>query len=91
MIGVALQRGLELIQQNLGPLKKADVVLVTDGGSDPSSEAKIREDALAMGVTILGLGIGVERRWLAPWCDDVQAVQDLNTITDASAHRLFGQ
>ena len=33
-IGVALDRGLELIRGNTGPLKKADIVLVTDGGSD---------------------------------------------------------
>jgi len=42
-----------------------------------------------MRVNILGLGIGVEREWLAPWCDDIQIVQDLNTITDTSADKLF--
>jgi uncharacterized protein with von Willebrand factor type A (vWA) domain len=88
-IGVALSRGLELIKMDRGQLKKADVVLVTDGGSDPGSATKIREDALAMGVTILGLGIGVEREWLQPWCDDIQAVQDLTTIDDKSAEKLF--
>jgi uncharacterized protein with von Willebrand factor type A (vWA) domain len=88
-IGVALRRGLDLIQQHQGALKRADIVLVTDGGSDTESATKIREDALAMGVTILGLGIGVEREWLAPWCDDIQAVQELTTITATSAERLF--
>jgi hypothetical protein len=80
---------LELIRENQGQLKKADLVLVTHGGSDTATAAKIRADALAMGVTTLGLGIGVEREWLVPWCDDVQVVQDLNTITDTSAEKLF--
>lgn len=43
-----------------------------------------------MGVTILGLGIGVEREWLAPWCDDVRAVTDLNGLDAGSAEKLFG-
>ncbi len=88
-IGVALARALDLIRENPGQLKKADIVLVTDGGSDPASAVKIREVALAMGVTILGLGIGVEREWLAPWCDDNQAITDLSTIDGGSAEKLF--
>ncbi len=88
-IGVALRRGLDLIQQHQGALKKADLVLITDGGSDTAVAPKLREDALALGVSILGLGIGVEREWLAPWCDEVQAITNLNTIDDASAELLF--
>ena len=41
-------------------------------------------------MTILGLGIGVEREWLAPWCDDIQTIQDLSTLSDTSAEKLFG-
>jgi Mg-chelatase subunit ChlD len=88
-IGVALGRGLELIRDNRGQLKKADLVLITDGGSDPGNAPKLREQALAMGVTILGLGIGVEREWLQPWCDDIQVVTDLTSIDDASSTKLF--
>jgi hypothetical protein len=50
---------------------------------------KLREQASATNVTILGLGIGVEREWLAPWCDAVQVVADLNHIDDTSAEMLF--
>lgn len=85
----ALGRGLELIRQHERPLGNADLVLVTDGGSDPGKASKLREQATAMGVTILGVGIGVERDWLNPWCDDVQVVQDLTSIDDASADKLF--
>lgn len=88
-IGVALQRGLELIRNNQGQLKKADVVLITDGGSDTNTAPKIREDALAMGVSILGLGIGVEREWLQPWCDDIQAITDISRLDDGTAEKLF--
>ena len=86
-----LARGLELIAGNQGVLKKADVVLVTDGGSDAQMAPKLREQASAMNVTILGLGIGVEREWLAPWCDDIQVVTDLNHIDDTSAEMLFAR
>lgn len=88
-IGVAVARGLELIRNNIGHLKRADIVLITDGGSDTGMAAKLREDAAALAVSILGLGIGVEREWLLPWCDTVQVVHDLTTITDASAETLF--
>jgi uncharacterized protein with von Willebrand factor type A (vWA) domain len=88
-IAVAVARGLELIGSNQGKLKKADLVLVTDGGSDTASAAALREAARKLGVTSLGLGVGVEREWLQPWCDDVHVVQDLNIIDDASAEMLF--
>ena len=88
-IGVALKRGLEIIRGHPGALKKADIVLVTDGGSDPTSAPTVRGEAAALGVTILGLGIGVEREWLAPWCDHVQSVTDLANIDEASATKLF--
>jgi uncharacterized protein with von Willebrand factor type A (vWA) domain len=88
-ISTAMARGLELIATHPGALKKADVVLVTDGGSDAGRAPKLREQASAMNVTILGLGIGVEREWLAPWCDEIQVVTDLNHIDDTSAQMLF--
>ncbi len=89
-IGDAVNRGLELVRQHQGQLRKADLVLVTDGGSDAQMAPRLREQAVELGVTILGMGIGVEREWLAPWCDDIQVVQDLANISDASAERLFG-
>jgi hypothetical protein len=88
-ISVALARGLELIAMDQGALKKADVVQVTDGGSDAQMAPKLREQALGMNVTTLGLGIGVEREWLAPWCDEVQVITNLSHIDDTSAQMLF--
>ena len=86
-----MARGLELISTNLGALKKADVVLVTDGGSDTTGAPQLRERANSLDVTTIGLGIGVEREWLAPWCDDIQVVTDLNHIDDTSAEMLFAR
>jgi uncharacterized protein with von Willebrand factor type A (vWA) domain len=88
-IAAAVERGLEIIRTHPGALRKADLVLVTDGGSDAGAAAALRESAAALGVTILGLGIGVEREWLAPWCDEVHVVTDLSTVDDASATALF--
>jgi Mg-chelatase subunit ChlD len=88
-IAAAIQRGLEIIRTHPGALRKADIVLITDGGSDASEAGRVREGAAALGVTILGLGIGVERDWLLPWCDEVHAVTDLSMVDDASATALF--
>src|SRR6266536_2943612 len=52
-IGVALTHGLEIIRTHPGALKKADLVLVTDGGSDPTSALAVRAAAAALGVTVL--------------------------------------
>jgi uncharacterized protein with von Willebrand factor type A (vWA) domain len=88
-IATAMVRGLQIIGTNEGALKKADIVLVTDGGSDAATAGMLRESAKVLGVTVLGLGIGVEREWLAPWADDIQVVTDVTQIDDASATRLF--
>jgi len=88
-IADALERGLEIISSNPGPMKKADVVLITDGGSDTSAAPDLRKKAAELGVAILGLGIGVEKEWLSPWCDHVQVIGDLNSIDDRSAKALF--
>jgi Mg-chelatase subunit ChlD len=88
-IAAAVDRGLEIIRTHPGVLRKADLVLVTDGGSDASAAGALRESAATLGVTILGLGIGVEREWLVPWCDEVHSVTDLSTVDEASATALF--
>jgi uncharacterized protein with von Willebrand factor type A (vWA) domain len=88
-ISRATVRALEIIRSNEGKMKKADIVLITDGGSDAASAPALRQAASALGVTILGLGIGVERAWLEPWCDDIQVVSDLNTLDAGSAEKLF--
>jgi hypothetical protein len=88
-IGAAIYRGLEIIRSNEGRLRKADLVLVTDGGSDTASAPALRDASKLIGVTTLGLGIGVERDWLMPWCDEVEVVQDLTMINDTSAEMLF--
>jgi hypothetical protein len=81
----------ELIAINPGALKKADVVFITDGGSDTTSAPQLRERANSLDVTTIGLGIGVQREWLAHWCDDIHVVTDLNHIDDSSAEMLFAR
>lgn len=88
-IANVVERGLELIRQHPGSLRKADIVLITDGGSDPSPASTLREIARGLSVTILGIGIGVAPAVLAPWCDEVQAVSDVQHIDDATAERVF--
>ncbi len=88
-IAVALARGLEIIRTHPGALKKADIVLVTDGGADPTLAPQLREQAAQLGVTTFGLGIGVDRSWLDPWCDETHAVSSLSTVDESIATPLF--
>jgi len=89
-IAAAFARGLDIIRTHPGALRKADIVLVTDGGADASSAPELREQAVRLGVTVLGLGIGVEREWLTPWCDEIHTVTALATVDEATATPLFG-
>ena len=88
-IDAAVARGLEIIRTHPGALKKADLVLVTDGGADTTSAPELRQQAAQLGVTILGLGIGIDPEWLAPWCDEIHTVSNLSTVDDAVADPLF--
>jgi uncharacterized protein with von Willebrand factor type A (vWA) domain len=82
-------RGLELIRKHHGSLCKADIVIITDGGSDPSPAPALREVAHELGVTMLGIGIGVDPGVLAPWCDEVQAVSNVQHMDDTTADKVF--
>jgi hypothetical protein len=88
-IGSALRRGLDLIAEHPGALKRADVVLVTDGASDTSPAEKLREKARSMGVTILGVGIGVGTDALAPWADQAVSAESMDTVDEKTAEQLF--
>lgn len=88
-IGLALRRGLEFISEHPGVLKKADVVLVTDGMSETFAAEKLREQARSMGVTILGVGINVASDALAAWADQAVSVDRLDTVDDKTAERIF--
>ena len=54
-----LSRGVEIVQQN-GKMKKADIVLITDGQSETGNAPYIRQIGAGLGVTVLGFGIGVD-------------------------------
>lgn len=84
-----IHRALEVIEEGHGAMKKADVVLVTDGGSDFSAAPALRQRAAELGVTVLGLGIGVEAESLKHWCDEAHSVSRLDTADAAVAESVF--
>ena len=87
-IGGAMRRALDLVIENPGALKKADIVLVTDGAADTGSAARLREQAGQLGVTILGVGISITQDALVPWCDQYAVIDQLDTI-DRTAEQVF--
>jgi uncharacterized protein with von Willebrand factor type A (vWA) domain len=90
-IDTAMARGLDIIDNNPGPLHEADLVLVTDGASPAERAVELKGQASNLGVTVLGIGIGVERHSLEPWCDVIEAVTDLNCVEDGVADALFAE
>lgn len=84
-----MTRALSIIQTSNGALKKADVVLITDGESDTTEAPAIRKLAEQLKVTVLGVGIGVSADSLKPWCDDARAINSLDTVDDKTAEALF--
>ena len=87
-IGVVLDRAVNVIRSE-GAMRKADIVLITDGESDKATAPRIRSVARDLDITILGFGIGVDAAALAPWCDETQIVQQLDRIDDGAADSLF--
>jgi len=90
-IGGVIEHGLGLIRGQAGKLRRSDIVLVTDGQSDPDTALVLREQAKTLDVTILGLGIGVEPEALSPWCDEAHAISSLDRIDEKSAEAMFAR
>jgi Mg-chelatase subunit ChlD len=90
-IGNVLQRGLDIVEQHPGALRRADIVLITDGESPIDAAAELRHRASQLGVTILGFGIGIAPAALSAWCDDAHAVERLDGLDDATAGQLFAR
>jgi uncharacterized protein with von Willebrand factor type A (vWA) domain len=90
-IDLAVERGLDQIERHPGRLQEADLVLITDGASPADRAAELKGRASKLGATVLGIGIGVERRHLEPWCDVIEAVTDLNCVEDGVADALFAE
>lgn len=88
-IARALNRGLDLIAIHSDSLRKADLVLITDGGSDTDQAKELRAKARARNVSILGLSIGIGADVLTPWCDEAHGVHNLDTIDPQIATALF--
>lgn len=90
-INAVVRHGLDIIEARPGALRKADIVLITDGGSSSDGAQELRERAMKLGVTVLGVAIDVEPGALAPWCDQAIGVNDTGRIDDRTAEVLFGQ
>ncbi len=83
-----IERALVVIEREPG-MGKADIVLITDGVSDPAGAPGLRARAAARGVSIIGVGIGVEASTLAPWCFPAISTTELSTLDHATAAALF--
>ncbi len=90
-IDAAVRRGLDLIAERPGALRKADIVLITDGGSSDDTAQELRDRAATLGVTVLGVAIDVAATCLEPWCDEVIKVEDTTSLDDRTAEVLFGR
>ena len=87
-IAAALFRALDLIGEEKS-LGKADVILITDGGSDITIADEYRKQAREKRVTTYGVGIGVPRDMLLPWCDQAIGVERLDTVEESVQESIF--
>jgi len=85
-----IRRGLEIIEEHPNGLKKADIVLISDGGSNADNADELCDRATRNGVNILGVAIDVDPSRLEPWCDTVIAAHDMDRLDDKTADALFG-
>jgi uncharacterized protein with von Willebrand factor type A (vWA) domain len=88
-IEAVITRALAIIETHPGALRKSDIVLVTDGASDPTTAPNLRRAAERLNVTVLGLGVGVSVEALTAWCSEVDTVDDLASIDQPIATSLF--
>jgi uncharacterized protein with von Willebrand factor type A (vWA) domain len=89
-IDVAFERALTIIEQGKHNLRKADIVLITDGASHPARAKQLRERAKRQGVVSFGISIGAPEEDMLPWCDHVAAVTDMMEVDDDLATKMFG-
>jgi uncharacterized protein with von Willebrand factor type A (vWA) domain len=91
-ISTAVERGLEIIRSAQGALRKADLVLITDGQDNATSNAaSLREQARALNVSLLGLAIAFPAEQLSDWCDHAYGITDLSTVDPGAANALFAE
>jgi uncharacterized protein with von Willebrand factor type A (vWA) domain len=88
-IDKAIDRSLDLVSRHPGQLRRADVVLITDGISPDEGAAALKARADSMSTTILGVGIGVEPVSLGPWCHLAVSISDVGRMDQRAAEALF--
>ncbi len=88
-IATALSRGLAIIHDHGAGLRRADLILVTDGASDDTLAQELRRKANELHVEIIGIGIGVAEAALLPWCHQVHVISDLDRLDDRTSDLLF--
>lgn len=84
-----VSRGLDIVEHHPGALRKADMVLITDGQSPSDKAHELRQRAAALEMTIVGIGIGIAPASLTPWCNEVHGVLDLGRIDQKTSDLLF--
>lgn len=91
-IGGAVERALSIVEEGASAgLRKADLVLITDGIDSTQEAPRLREKARALSTSIIGIGIGVTKDALSPWCDSAESVLRLDTMDEAISDSLFGE
>lgn len=84
----AIDRALSVIERE-STMRRADIVLVTDGISEAARSVELRRRAQARGVDVVGVAIGVDASSLRPWCSAVTTATNLASLDSATASLLF--
>lgn len=88
-IASAMRRALDVIGAEPG-MRKADVVLITDGGSSTGEAADLKARAEALNANVIGIAIDQPASALSEWAHQTHGIVRLDTLEDAAAEALFG-
>lgn len=74
---------IEGARETRGALRRADVVLITDGFADREGAARRREFLKELGATVYAIAIGTPGGGLVAWADETTTIDDVSRDTAA--------
>lgn len=86
---LAIDRALQIVEQHPGELRKADIILIGDGGSYAHRAEALKKKADDLGVTIFGIAIEVAPSYFDPWCHITRRVDTIETVDNKTADTIF--
>lgn len=90
-ISGVIANALDVIRSEERSMRKADVVLISDGESYPDRAPDLRQEAQRLGVSVFGIAIHMPATSLLPWCDEVQSITNLDELDRSTIEHIVAE